>query len=193
MHDRPMTPRVAWMQRVLSCLDDALSASQAFDAARLAQALAPVSAWDGCPASGDIFSGGQAAYRRMPLACNQALGYEALLIAWPPGHVTPIHDHAGLAGLVLVLDGSLEEEAFILSKDARLHLAARQKITANAGGCLLITDADQAHRCRNPSLERTALSLHVYGGRLDSYRSFHEEDGHWAATMQHSMRDPWFG
>lgn len=193
MHDTPMTSRAAWTQRLLSRTDEVLDTSQAFDASRLAQALGPVSAWEGCPRSSDIFSGEPAAYRRIPLACSEAHGYEALLIAWPPGHVTPIHDHGGLAGLVLVLDGVLEEEAFIQSKEARPHLDFRQTVTANVGDCLLITHAEQAHRCRNPSAERATLSLHIYGGRLDSYRSFHEEGDHWVATTQYSVRDPSLG
>lgn len=189
MHDLPALRRAAWTQRLLTCMDGLAGASSGLDASYLSEALASIASWDGCPHAQDVFRGEAFSYRRIPLTRRDAQAYEALLIAWPPGHATPIHDHGGLWGLVFVLDGALDEEAFAVSADDGLRLDYRGAMTAQPGDCLCVTDADYAHRCRNPSPAYPALSLHLYGGWLDGYRRFDEEAGRWTATAQQSVRE----
>jgi predicted metal-dependent enzyme (double-stranded beta helix superfamily) len=38
--------------------------------------------------------------------------WEIMLIAWQSGQITPIHDHRGVLGAMVVLSGSLAEERF---------------------------------------------------------------------------------
>jgi hypothetical protein len=104
-----------WSSRVLALVDGHLADRHGtVDPRPLASALAEAAYWPASPRARDMAD--QAApYRRIPLTGHPARGYEALLILWPPGHVTPIHDHAGLWGIELVLDGVLEVEAFALS------------------------------------------------------------------------------
>jgi len=189
MHDLSAIRRAAWTQRLLTCMDGHTGKAGRLDAEHLAKALASVACWDGCPRARDVFRTQASSYRRIPLTRRDAQAYEALLIAWPPGHATAIHDHGGLWGLVFVLDGVLDEEAFTVSADGGLRLDRRGAAMAKVGDCLRVTDADYAHRCRNPSLERPALSLHIYGGWLDGYRGFDEQGGRWTATVQQSVRE----
>jgi len=51
-----------------------------------------------------------ARYMRHPILLYD--DWEVMLIAWRSGQITPIHDHRGVMGGMVVLSGSLEEERF---------------------------------------------------------------------------------
>lgn len=126
-------------------------------------------------------------YRRHRLAGGGRDGHSCLLIEWPAAHRTPLHDHAGLWGIELVLDGVLEVEEFALGGDPERPLLVRTRtLMLGAGDAAVFAGPDYAHRCRNLSAKRPALSLHVYGGELDRYRAFEAEPhgGHSAQVRQ---------
>lgn len=182
-----------WSDRVLALVDGHLAGRHGtLDPQPLATALAEAAYWSAAPRARHV--AGQAApyYRRIPLADHPARGYEALLILWPPGHATPIHDHAGLWGIELVLDGVLEVEAFALSlQQPAPRLVAGDRTMLGVGDQAAFSGAGYAHRCRNLSAQQPALSLHVYGGGLDAYRSFHRQaDGDWVGIEQQARREP---
>ncbi|MFC4820862.1 cysteine dioxygenase [Dokdonella ginsengisoli] len=111
-------------------------------------------------------------YRRHRLAGGDG-GHSCLLIEWPAAHRTAIHDHAGLWGIELVLDGVLEVEEFTLGGDFERPVLTRARtLMLGAGDAAVFTGRHYAHRCRNLSATRPALSLHVYGGELDRYQAF---------------------
>ncbi len=192
MHDALKPMIVNWTQRVIDSIDTCIGADQAVDIQRLETILASASTWQGCPTASDVSNGAPTvAYQRIPLTDHAARGYEALLIVWPPDHATPIHDHDGLWGMEFVLDGALEVEAFDLSMQPQPHLVSRDVSVLGIGDHVAFSDADYAHRCHNLSSNRPALSLHVYGGELNSYRSFHsEEEGRWTSATHHTVRQP---
>ena len=110
-------------------------------------------------------------YRRLLIAGDWT--HSCLLIQWPAAHRTPIHDHAGLWGIELVLDGVLEVEEFALDGEpARPALTPTRTLMLGAGDAAVFTGRHSAHRCRNLSATRPALSLHVYGGELERYHAF---------------------
>jgi len=112
-------------------------------------------------------------YRRHLIAGGSEQPYSALLIAWPAAHRTPIHDHAGLWGIELVLDGALEVEEFTIGGELEQpQLTAQRTLMLGTGDAAVFTGRRYAHRCRNLSPTRPALSLHVYGGVLDRYHAF---------------------
>lgn len=190
MSDVPTTFIGDWSKRVLATIDACVHPGKAMDVATIAQALSPASTWQGCPRTADLSPNGTLpAYRRMPLGVDGPGPYEALLILWPPGHATPVHDHQGLWGLEYVLDGVLEVESFVLTPEPAIHLEPRSTLIAGVGDYLVFSDADYAHRCRNLSKNRPALSLHVYGGSLDWYRSFHAEGEGWSWQLHQSIRN----
>ena len=49
-------------------------------------------------------------YMRHPIALWD--DWEVMLIAWERGQVTPVHDHRGVMGGMVVMSGSLQEERF---------------------------------------------------------------------------------
>lgn len=197
MHDALLQNRATgtqaladWSGRVLALIDDHVGHRASVDARQLAGILATATRWPGCPRAGEVTGDGAATYLRIPLSSQEARSYEALLILWPPGHTTPIHDHAGLWGLELVLDGVLEVEAFSLALQPVPRLAARDCTVLGIGDHAAFSGADYAHRCRNLSAQQPALSLHIYGGALDAYRSFHRQDaGDWVSVEHRAQRE----
>lgn len=132
-------------------------------------------AWaDGCPRAASFFAGSETQhYRRQLIAAAPDGAFTMLLIAWPPGYITPLHDHAGLWGIELVLDGALQVDEFFSDGDpAQASLQSVRSLMLGSGDAALFTDPAYVHRCRNLSAQRPALSLHVYGGALDHYHSF---------------------
>ncbi|RCS28886.1 cysteine dioxygenase [Rhodanobacter denitrificans] len=108
-----------------------------------------------------------------------------LVLAWPPNHVTPVHDHAGLWGLEMTLVGALEVHSY--QRDATtgdLRLRGRDWL-GPGDGTWFEGDRHHAHRCRNLSRHETALSLHVYGGNLAEYFAYEraESTGQWSAPL----------
>lgn len=152
--------------------------------------LSQVATWSDCPQATTLSSASSASsYRRIPLGVGKAHSYEALLIVWPPGHVTPIHDHDGLWGMEFVLDGVLEVESFQLCTAPPIHLERDHHVIVGVGDHIAFSQADYAHRCRNLSRKRQALSLHVYGGELNLYRSFSKHQGQWVSELQQAVRE----
>lgn len=195
MHDALKPSIASWAQRILSSIDTCLDENRQIDVQRLGNVLAPAPTWQGCPHTEDVVvPDAVPSYRRIALTDHATHGYEALLIIWPPGHATPIHDHDGLWGIEFMLDGVLEVEAFDLSLQAHPHLVSRGVSVIGIGDHLAFSDADYAHRCRNLSSNRAAVSLHIYGGELNSYRSYHSEDeGRWISKTHQTVREPALG
>ncbi|GLQ97241.1 cysteine dioxygenase [Dyella mobilis] len=192
MHDALKPFANDWMQRIVGTIDTCIDHDGNVHLQRLAQALTAATTCPGCPRAADFTEDGStASYRRVVLADHTRNGYEALLISWPPGHETPIHDHDGLWGMEIMLDGVLQVEAFDLSLQDRPHLVSRAVSVIGIGDHLAFSHADYAHRCRNLSSNRAALSLHVYGGALDNYRSYHpQDDGRWSSQTHQTVREP---
>lgn len=138
------------------------------DLALLARDLGQVVHRDAIGLASDLAPLRQARHRfRRLLLARRHFGARAarvLLLAWPPNHVTPSLDHAGLWGLEMSLHGPLEVESWAHAADADAwQLRGRDWL---GPGDALWFDAgkENMHRCRNLSRYETALSLHVYGG-----------------------------
>jgi predicted metal-dependent enzyme (double-stranded beta helix superfamily) len=92
-------------------------------------------------------------------------------MVWPAGHATPIHDHAGLWGIEMVLQGALSVEDYELAGDNELRHVGTS-VLDEGQSCAFLGTAGHAHRCTNLSARRAAVTLHVYGGMLERYRNF---------------------
>ena len=145
------------------------------DAAALAERLAPLRA-------------PQRGFERWLLAERSKPALSVLMMAWPPNHLTPVHDHAGLWGLELTLHGALEVQSYIrdpVSGDLRMH---GRDWLGPGDGTWVEGDQHHAHRCRNLSRYDTALTLHVYGGDLAQYFAYEQTEpaGRWIAQPRRS-------
>lgn len=186
-----LTPSIhAWNERVLTTIERCVVRQGQIDVGYLAAELSQVAAWPGCPQAIGLSPASETpSYRRLPLGTDEAHGYEALLIVWPPGHATPIHDHDGFWGMEFVLDGVLEVESFRLLPQPPIHLERDHCRIVGVGDHVAFSEVDYAHRCRNLSRNRQALSLHVYGGELNRYRSFVHDHGQWSSKLHHAVRE----
>ncbi len=130
----------------------------------------------------------QRGFERWLLAERSKPPISVLVLAWPPNHATPVHDHAGLWGLEMALVGALEVQSY--RRDAssgELSLQGRNWL-GPGDGVWFEGDRGHAHRCRNLSRHETALSLHVYGGDLSEYFAYEQAEpaGRWVAQPQRS-------
>lgn len=190
MYDALATLNHAWNERVLTAIEGCLGEQGQVDVDYIAATLSHVAIWPGCPQATTLSPTSEApSYRRIPLGVGNARNYEALLIVWPPGYATPIHDHDGLWGMEFVLDGVLEVESFQLLPQPPIHLERDHCQVVGVGDHVAFSQADYAHRCRNLSRNRQALSLHVYGGELNRYRSFAHDQGQWSSELHHAVRE----
>ena len=173
----------AWgkqLQAALFGLSAEVSVAE-IDAVR--HALSALAWQEGCPRAHRARSDEELSYRRQLVVAAPDRSYSALLITWPPGHVTPVHDHSRLWGIELVLDGALEVREFMTSQtdaDSKspIDLQFTRSVMLGAGDATTFLDPGYAHSCRNLSDAKPALSLHVYGGMLEDFHSFHkDEDG----------------
>ena len=112
-------------------------------------------------------------YMRHPVYL--APDWEVMLIAWESGQKTPIHDHRGVMGSMLVMAGGLVEECFE-TPDERPSLLERAD---RASGSTCLTSPTLLHRLF-PRRGRS-LSLHIYRPPL-------REMGIWASEGMTEIR-----
>ena len=112
-------------------------------------------------------------YRRVLVSDPARPHFSAILIAWPPGHRTALHDHDGLWGAELVLDGAIAVDEYQNHRQDGSSQPIFQRTTLlGIGDATVFADRSYIHSCRNLSDERGALTLHVYGGSLERFTSY---------------------
>jgi predicted metal-dependent enzyme (double-stranded beta helix superfamily) len=126
-------------------------------------------------------------FERWLLAKRAKPAISVLVMAWPPNHITPIHDHAGLWGLEMPLAGALEVQSYVRDADSGDLRALDLNWLGPGDSAWFEGDPNHVHRCRNLSRHETALTLHVYGGDLSSYCAYEQDapSGRWTALAQH--------
>ncbi|QWT18806.1 cysteine dioxygenase family protein [Bacillus sp. NP157] len=128
-------------------------------------------------------------FERWMVAERNKPGTSVLILAWPPGYATPVHDHGGLWGLEATIAGALEVESFLKDgTDETLRSTGRTWLGPGDATWFEGTE-EHAHRCRNLSRHDTALTLHVYGGDLAQYLAYEQPgpSGHWIARPRQSI------
>ncbi|MBN8481668.1 MAG: cysteine dioxygenase family protein [Xanthomonadales bacterium] len=171
----PLPADAGWLAAARERLGRLPRTALGHDIEALRDALSDLPWLPGCPDAARLarHDRGQR-YRRHLIGGSAVHGWTALLIAWPPGHRTPLHDHDGLWGIELVLEGALAIEEFRKNDhDGEASLEHERTLILGIGDATAFTHEDYVHACRNLSAQRPALSLHVYGGVLDGYSTFH--------------------
>ncbi|HXQ69030.1 MAG TPA: cysteine dioxygenase family protein [Pyrinomonadaceae bacterium] len=107
-------------------------------------------------------------YWRHRVCRNEAV--EMLVICWRPGQKTPIHDHNGSHGVVLVQQGLMQETIFCFDEEQILcHDTGRecQQGTVTGAG------VPDIHQLGNPDLsERDLITIHVYAPPLGVLKTY---------------------
>jgi len=102
--------------------------------------------------------------------CRNAF-VEMLVLCWRPGHRTPIHDHNGSHGAVMVYDGVLWETNFAFDKERGLCYHAGSQY-----GSREVTGAGvpDIHQLGNPDVSgQDLITIHIYApplGVLNTYK-----------------------
>ncbi|WP_043692300.1 cysteine dioxygenase family protein [Luteibacter sp. 9133] len=128
-------------------------------------------------------------FERWILAERSKPAVSVMIMVWPPGYATPVHDHGRLWGLEATISGALEVESFEKGED-RHSLRSIGRTWLGPGDATWFDSTDtHAHRCRNLSRHDTALTLHVYGGDLAQYLAYEQPgpSGHWIARPRQSI------
>lgn len=135
-------------------------------------------AWSDLAPSASALAGDKDRFRRHPVAGTRELGCSALVMYWPPGHATLPHDHGGLWGIEVVLDGALQVEEYLRGgSETAPTLAKERSLYLGIGDAAAFESPRYVHRCRNLSNASPTLTLHVYGGVLERYAAFDETAG----------------
>ena len=106
--------------------------------------------------------------------------YTGLIMVWPAGYSTPIHDHDGLWGIEWVLQGSLSVDDFEVIDRGDGYADTRfigTTVLDEGQSCAFLGTRGHAHRCSNLSSRRPAITLHLYGGLLEMYRNYETTHG----------------
>ena len=102
--------------------------------------------------------------------------FECVLLNWPTGVESGIHDHQGMYGYVWMLEGELDN-VFYKEEEGKL---IQQSIQSFGRGKLIPEPDGVIHKLKNNSTTKRAISLHFYYPaleNLDGMRLFNVETG----------------
>ncbi|HMF57842.1 MAG TPA: cysteine dioxygenase family protein [Pyrinomonadaceae bacterium] len=105
---------------------------------------------------------------------------EMLVLCWRPGQRTPIHDHNGSHGAVMVCEGIMWETIFELDEEQKLfYRSGREWRERQVTGA----EVPDIHQLGNPEVSGCDMvTLHIYApplGVLNTYRVGSAEVGHY--------------
>ncbi len=98
-------------------------------------------------------------------------------LVWLPGQWTPVHDH-GCWGVVGIVDGLLEERAFIAIDG---EITSHEGIELRRGGVILLNpgsvtsfvpNPDHIHMTGVSEEQAGCVSLHLYGRNMNSFHVY---------------------
>lgn len=109
--------------------------------------------------------------------------FSVVVMTWGPGQGTPLHDHAGIWCVEGVVEGRLEVARYELlstDDDGTHHFAERGRTGAGVGECGALIPPFEYHTLANARGDRTAITVHVYGGDMDHCAVFEPRpEGGW--------------
>lgn len=98
--------------------------------------------------------------------------FQIVIVSWPPGQQSPIHDHAENLGVVAALSGEIEETKYrVLHRGSTVQLEplSSAQLSNNFISPLIDDDEHQIHSMRNSSEHEWGVSVHIY---LNAMRTF---------------------
>lgn len=107
-------------------------------------------------------------YWRHRVCRNDAV--EMLIICWRPGQKTPIHDHNGSHGAVLVQQGLMSETVFTYDEEQGLTYDTARECPE---GTITGADVPDIHQLGNPDVSgRDLITVHVYAPPLGVLKTY---------------------
>ena len=132
----------------------------------------------------------ESCYARRLLYSSPDHGYEVILMIWGPGQGTPLHDHAGIWCVDGVLEGCVDVTQYDLieEKGDLMRFQAQQTVQASPGMAGTLIPPFEYHTILNPLSDRSSITIHVYGGRLDHCTVFEAEADGWYRRVPRQMQ-----
>ena len=188
MGDREKSARERWTEATCQSIGSLPYPMSTTDLANLKERLIELAWHPDCPRTATTATQG---YQRHLLASTVDGQCSVLLIAWPPNDRTPLHDHGGLWGIELVIDGALSVQEYRVGDERNAtRLSLERSLMLGIGDAAFFSGRDYVHSCRNLSPNRAALSLLVYGGALVRYSQFDlEQSGQYRVSLQRTKID----
>lgn len=103
--------------------------------------------------------------------------FEVLLLCWDKGQVTPVHNHKGQLGWMIIHEGDLSVVNYRrmgcsgqCHKDRRWSVMMVDRVLRAETGMLChVRDGEQVHQIRNDDrFSSPAISLHIYSRPIDT-------------------------
>jgi 3-mercaptopropionate dioxygenase len=129
-------------------------------------------------------------YARKLIWQDPADRFVVVAMTWAPGQGSPLHDHAGLWGAELVVDGVMSETLFELvgrGDDGRYAFKEGLHRTSGRGTVGVLIPPLEYHDFGNGG-STVAHSLHVYGGDLRASQAFAQDDDGWWSARSVTLR-----
>jgi len=146
-------------------------------------------------------------YARRLLHRDPDLDFTVLVMAWGPGQGAPLHDHDGLWGVEIVVQGEMEVDTYELlespepfdpaplapTREAELHrFVLRETVRSGVGESDSLVPPREYHAIRNALPDATSVTLHVYGGELHQCNIYlPEADGLYRREPRRLSYDDW--
>jgi cysteine dioxygenase len=111
--------------------------------------------------------------------------YEALVLCWRSGQLTPIHDHGQSVCGVFVVEGVATEMTFVAGSGLRVIGSRTQRHPA---GSFILSRGSDIHRIANLEDAGTDLiTLHIYSPPLTDFRYYRIDDRQLVHQMHSSV------
>ena len=95
---------------------------------------------------------------------------EMLVICWRPGHRTPIHDHNGSHGAVLIQQGLLWETTFTFDSEKGLRYRSGREV---GRGEVTGAGVPDIHQLGNPDVSgQDLITIHIYAPPLGVLKTY---------------------
>lgn len=125
-------------------------------------------------------------YARHLVHRDPAGRYSVVAMVWAPGQGTPVHDHGGLWGTEVVLQGRIRSRSYLVvprfARPDRFHVALASTGAAGAGDAEQLVPPFDHHALDNP-YDSVAVTLHVYGGDLRQCFVYREQADGWTEEI----------
>lgn len=103
--------------------------------------------------------------------------YSLILICWPEGNASAIHDHPNADCVMKCVKNQVRETRFEWPQSRRQKMVVTGVTDASEGEVFHIHDDMGLHRVENPSLSEGSVSLHFYFPCIHECLIFDEDSG----------------
>ncbi|XP_023338815.1 cysteine dioxygenase 1 [Eurytemora carolleeae] len=101
--------------------------------------------------------------------------FNLILMCWPEGVISPIHDHSDSHCFMRVLEGEVREIRYAWPEEVKNEDGSLQESgtrTVGAGETIYMSDELGLHRVENPSHMNKLTSIHLYSPPFDFCKVF---------------------